>query len=226
MAVGFGPLEGVPTSSGFAVVRLNPNGSLYTSFGGNGRVTTAFFRNPFFVPGEEGFSEFLGSDATAVAIQPEGKIVVAGFSGIVLAPSTIGSGLALVRYNPDGSLDTSFGSGGKVTTDLTGLGDFSIGQTIFQPDGKIVMAGSVTTGFPFPRPFDFLLVRYNPGGSLDTSFGSGGKVITDLGGNRESADALALQTDGKIVAVGEFVVVGGEARVSLWRATSGISTPS
>ena len=146
-----------------------------TTFGGGtGKVTTDFS------PGLD--------RGTAVAIQPDGKIVVAG----IASAGTAGN-FALARYNTDGSLDASFGSLGKVTTDFSGGNDGPSGVAI-QSDGKIVAAG-----------FDganFALIRYNANGSPDTSFGTFGKVTTDFSGGADAAAYIAIQADGKIVAVG------------------------
>jgi uncharacterized delta-60 repeat protein len=157
----------------FLVLRYDASGILDPTFDGDGKVFTDF---------GEGYE-----DANAVVIQPDGKIVVGG---------SVGCGsFALARYNPDGSLDPSFGTGGQVTTDFGGCDVIS--ALVLQPDGKIVAAGVTYS----PYSDDFALARYNPDGSLDASFGGGGKVITDFGGS-DGASALALQADGKIVAVG------------------------
>jgi uncharacterized delta-60 repeat protein len=128
----------------------------------------------------------------AVAIEPDGKIVVAGEAA---------SQFALARYNRDGSLDQNFGSGGNVLTDL-GFGGFAWGLAI-EPDGKIVAAGQGDSGQGSgPERFDFALVRYNPDGSLDQGFGSGGKVLTDFRASYDEALAVAIARDGEIVAAG------------------------
>jgi uncharacterized delta-60 repeat protein len=167
--------DGLPD---FALARYNANGSLDTSFGSGGKVTTEF-------PGS-----FLGPSAEAFAavMQPNGQIVAAGFSR-----PTANIDFALARYNTDGSLDTSFGNGGIVTTDIGELD--KAWALALQPNGKIIAAG--TANF-----VDFSYVRYNADGSLDPSFGTGGKVIfSAIGGNGE-ARGVAVQTTGKIVAVG------------------------
>jgi uncharacterized delta-60 repeat protein len=144
-------------------------GALDSSFGSGGEVTT----------------DFGGSDsAQAVVIQGDGRIVAAGLSGA--------GDFALARYTADGSLDPSFGSGGKATTDFGGFDAAS--ALAVQPDGRIVAAGRSGSG-------DFALARYNADGSLDSTFGSGGKLTTDFGGF-DGALAVALQTDSKIIAVG------------------------
>jgi uncharacterized delta-60 repeat protein len=144
-------------------------GDLDTAFGSGGKVTTPVGA---------------GRDlAQAVALQPDGKIIVAGYAQ---------SDFALVRYHPDGSLDTAFGTNGKAITPVGVATDEAYAVAV-QPDGKIVLAGRASTGFG--------LVRYLPNGSLDTSFGTGGKVITQISG-LSIAEAVAVQSDGKIVLAG------------------------
>ena len=112
------------------------------------------------------------SGATGVALQGDGKIVAVGAG----ARDGGGRDFALARYNPNGSLDTSFSGDGKQTTDFGGFSGAS--GVALQGDGKIVAvgdAGGGTTGF------DFALARYNPNGSLDTSFSGDGKQTTDFG---------------------------------------------
>lgn len=161
----------------FALLRYNTNGTLDNAFGNGGKVLT----------------DFNGGDdvAYAVSLQSDGKIVVAGYTynGAVYR-------FALARYNTNGSLDNSFGSGGKVVTDFGTDDDEAFGLLI-QPDGKIVAAGC-SGG----TAYDFALVRYNTNGSLDNSFGNGGKVITNLGAADDEAFAVLIQPDKKIVAGG------------------------
>jgi uncharacterized delta-60 repeat protein len=164
--------------SDFAVARYNPNGSLDTSFSGDGRQTTDF-------GGREG--------ARGVAVQADGKIVVAGTSSIGPGGGTHNGNFALARYNPNGTLDMSFSGDGKQTTIFDG--DDQANGVALQADGKIVAVG-------FGGAFgDFVLARYNPNGSLDTSFSGDGKQKTDFA-NVDGAGAVAIQADGKIVAVG------------------------
>ena len=185
-------LRGSPTSiiplafllalqpGGAPLIRGRRPGNLDPTFGSAGKVTTDFAG---------------GSDlAFGVALQPDGKIVAAGTA---TRGATIFSDFALARYNPDGSLDATFGSGGKVTTDFTGNFD-QANAVALQPNGKIVAAGSTGDG----TSHDFALARYNPDGSLDATFGSGGKVITDFTGGSDQAFGVALQPNGKIVAAG------------------------
>jgi uncharacterized delta-60 repeat protein len=119
-----------------------------------------------------------------VAIQSNGKIVVAGYAG---------GDFALARYNPNGSLDPTFSGDGKQMTDF-GRFDGANGMAI-QPDGRIVAAGFALNG-------DFGLARYKPNGALDLTFSGDGKQTTDFGGGSDGASGVALQGDGKIVAVG------------------------
>jgi len=160
----------------FELIRFNNNGSVDNSFGTSGRVSTDF----------AGFDDF----AYSIAIQGDGKIVAAG-------QSSNGSvyNFALARYNPDGSLDTSFGNGGKV---ITTVGTYGLAHSVvIQSDGKIIAAG-----YGSGTNNDFALVRYNTDGSLDTTFGTGGKVITDFSGVGNLAYSVAVHSDGKIVAAG------------------------
>ena len=174
----------------FEVVRYNTDGSLDTTFDTDGKVTT-----------DIGTSTT--DTANAVAIQSDGKIIVAGSSG-GMAPNS--GNFAVVRYNADGSLDTSFDNDGKVTTDIGTSTEDSGSAVAIQSDGKIIVAG--TSG----SSTDFAAVRYNTDGSLDTSFDTDGKVTTDIGtSTTDTAKALVIQSDGKIVAVGtssnDFAVV-------------------
>jgi uncharacterized delta-60 repeat protein len=172
----------------FALARYNRNGTLDTSFGGDGKVTTNFAG---------------GGVALAVEIQPDGKIVVVGYVGRNAGPD-----FALARYNRKGTLDTSFGRNGKVTTDFRGAGDFAEDLAL-QADGKIVAAGS-TVATVDEVFHDFALARYNSNGTLDTSFSGDGKVITRFGGIN-GASGVGVQPDGKIVAAGGGLAAGSGA---------------
>ncbi|MDA0158740.1 proprotein convertase P-domain-containing protein [Solirubrobacter ginsenosidimutans] len=147
------------------------------------------------------FTEFPTSSesgAAAVAVQPDGKFVLAGAArtydddlGIYL------SRVALARYNPDLSLDRSFSDDGQQTTEVDADQSAGVADMTLQADGKIVVAG-VTGRSPAT---DFLLARYRADGSLDTTFGTGGISTIDLGAS-EWLGAVALQRDGKIVVAG------------------------
>ena len=139
--------------------------------------------------------------ANAVAVQPDGKLVVVGTT--YTNNDFSGEDFAVARYNPNGTLDTTFGAGGKVQTDFPGLAAVA-SSVVIQPDGKIVVAGGAFPLFTFLG--DFKVVRYNPDGSLDSSFGEGGIVTTTFPGQGSYAFAVALQLDGKIIAAGtDFV---------------------
>ena len=119
-------------------------------------------------------------------MQPDGKIVAGGGGALT-------TDFAFVRYNTDGTPDTTFGAGGTVTTDLGGS-DY-VPAVALQPDGRIVAAGSAF-GRARRRGSSARSVHF--GGSLDPSFGAGGKVTTSFGGTHEVANAVAVQPDGKI----------------------------
>src|SRR5205823_7881772 len=130
--------------------------------------------------------------AYALVLQPDGKIVLAGST----QDSSLRDEFALVRYLPDGSLDGAFGSGGKVTTDVSQYEDYADALAL-QPDGQLVASGPAWDAAN-PR---FAVVRYNVDGTLDGSFGSSGIASTGVGGFSETL-GMALQPDGRIVAVG------------------------
>jgi uncharacterized delta-60 repeat protein len=157
-------------SNDFALVRYNPDGSLDTTFSSDGKLTTDFGND------DSGYS---------VVVQADGKILVAGQSG---------NNFALARYNPDGTLDTSFDGDGRLTT-ANGSGQ----SVAVQADGKILVAGSSYNG----SNIDFALVRYNPNGSLDTTFSGDGKVTTAIGSGDDSGHSITVQADGKILVAGE-----------------------
>jgi len=165
------------SAQNFALARYSPNGTLDNSYGSGGKVTTDFFGS--------------GSASDALVVQTDGKAVAAG-----AALDSLGNGFwALARFNPDGSLDASFGSGGKVTTDLTSGAE----AIAISPNAKLVVAGTTED----QKGEHFAICRFNPDGSLDTSFGAGGKVINST--IPGAADAIALQSDGKIVIGGSAV---------------------
>ena len=135
------------------------------------------------------------AEAESVAIQPDGKIVVAGSSNPFV--EGLAWDAAVVRYLPTGALDPKFGSNGKVTTPIGSYSDYGFAVAL-QSDGKILVAG-VSYFLSIPR---FALVRYTSTGALDTTFGSGGKVVTGFGNGYDFAQAVGVQSDGKIVVAG------------------------
>lgn len=169
----------------FATVRYLPNGSLDTSFGGTGKVQTSIGSSDDY--------------ARAVAIQSDGKIVVAG--GTIAANFDV----ALVRYNSNGSLDNSFGLGG-IDTSASMNGLQSANSVNIQSDGKILIAGTTANTHN-----DFLTMRFNTDGTLDNTFGVGGIVTTPFSAFDNGSYASKIQTDGKIISLG-------------YNSTNGIST--
>lgn len=163
----------------FALARYLENGQLDSSFGTNGLRTTAINTGR--------------SEGCSVALQSDGKIVVAGTS---YAEPTRGL-FTLTRYDPQGFLDASFGIGGIVTTAIDSFDNQALAVAI-QPDGKIVVAGSTRSG----NYYDFAVARYTAGGLLDPDFGTSGKQVTDFTGFDDYGQAIALQPDGKIVVAG------------------------
>src|SRR5262249_2050221 len=174
------------TGEDFAVTRYNVNGTLDMTFGVNGKVTTDF-------PG-------LAAVASAVVIQSDGKIVVAG--GAFPLFTFLGD-FKVVRYSPDGSLDKTFGNGGIVTTSFPGQGSYAFAVAL-QSDGKIIAAGTDYVNFSSDDSSntDFALARYNANGRLDPTFGKGGQVTTDFDGFNDDVYSVLIQPDGRIVAVG------------------------
>jgi uncharacterized delta-60 repeat protein len=169
-----------PSGTDFALARLNSDGSRDATFGTNaapkqGQVTT---------PIGSGIDT-----ANAVAIDPQGRIVAAGSSY-----NGFDFDFALVRYNPNGSLDTSFDGTGKVTTAVSSNDDDRGNAAAIDSQGRIVVAGT-SDGV-------FALARYNPNGRLDTSLGGTGVVATPIGALGGSADAVAIDAQDRIVAAG------------------------
>ena len=166
------------TQNNFHLLRYNSDGSLDENFDNDGIVATDIDISVDF--------------AHSVIQQTDGKFVVAGsrekFSNW---------DFSLVRYNNDGSLDTSFGGDGKVTTVISSQGDYA-NSIIQQADGKLVVAGINKFG----QNSDFVLVRYNSDGSLDSDFDSDGIVTTSVGANNDGVYAMLQQADGKLVVAG------------------------
>ena len=176
----------------FVLARYHADGSLDAGFGSAGSVSTDI------AAGQD--------EAHGVAIQSDGKIVVVGQAVVGrTANNQFNFDFAVTRYNADGSLDTSFGSGGKVTTDFNVLADQAHAVAI-QGDGKIVVVGSAGFNSPTGGGTDFAVARYNPNGTLDTSFGSGGKLTTDIGGATDIARNVVLQGNGAILVSGQLTL--------------------
>lgn len=165
----------------FAIVRLTTSGALDTTFNATGKVLISTATND--------------DAAAAVAVQPDGKVVAAGYA--------LGANrdVAVVRLNANGTADTSFNTTGKLVFGV-GTSNDEASAIALQADGRILVAGYAADG----TQFDMMVARLTSTGALDTTFGNGGKVRIAFGTGNEYATGIALQTDGKII-------VGGYARV-------------
>ena len=185
LVLGWSTLVFLPVAFSLApgLTALGAPGDLDKSFGASGLVLTSFGAP---------------SQANAIVVQADGKIIVAGQAS---------AQLAIARYNPDGTLDSTFGAGGKV---MTSAGQSAAGDALaIQPDGRIIAAGTVH--FNTSAYDDWLIVRYNQDGSLDNSFGSAGIVTTNFG-TFDAAYSVQIQLDGKLVVGGEADSQYGVAR--------------
>jgi uncharacterized delta-60 repeat protein len=178
VAVGRTDVRG-PQKTDFGVVRYLPDGTPNPNFGNGGIVTTPF--------------SGMGAQANAVAVQPDGKIVVAGFA----LSNAINFDFAVARYNPDGSLDDGFGAHGIATADVGGENDDATGLAL-QSDGKIVLGG--ITG---PTGEDVGLARFEPNGTLDPTFGNLGTSDVKIGLGVD-VNGVALQSGGGILIAGSM----------------------
>lgn len=171
-------------SNGFTLARYNSDGSLDSGFSGDGKLTTGFaFENA----------------GMGVALQADGKILVAGYS--LFLNINLDGDFALARYNADGSLDESFSEDGRLTTDFGGSEQGM--SVVQQPDGKIVLAGKSLNS---AHKMSFVLARYNLDGSLDESFSGDGKLSTSLDvWGWDKGESIALQPDGKILVAGSNI---------------------
>jgi uncharacterized delta-60 repeat protein/uncharacterized repeat protein (TIGR01451 family) len=157
----------------------------------------------------------------ALALQPDGKIVVGGYA----VNNSGDKDFALVRYNYDGTLDTTFGAGGKVTTDFNGTSD-RIWAVTLQSDGKIVAAGE-TVSSVFAGTNDIAIARYNgTDGSLDLTFGGTGKVTTDHGGGANNSAYAVTMSGTNIVVAGTENVSGNLDFMVARYTTAGLLDPT
>jgi uncharacterized delta-60 repeat protein len=217
--------DGTPAivaDSSFAVARYNPDGSVDRSFGTDGLAIADMLD----------YVEGMGEEVRALAVQADGKVVAVGYVG-KYNESHRGeqdtSDMGVVRFNPDGSVDETFGR------QLINFPRFDAdhpriegaNEVVLQPDGKVLVGGT-TGGWAGDRPKSaFALLRLNADGSPDTTFGDGGKLMTpfpmapdpiDLRGMNDggSLHHLALLGDGRIVAVGTVA----SANIALARYTA------
>ena len=168
----------------FALARYNLDGTLDTSFGTNGKVITPFgyFNGLPYL--------YNNGRLSGLAIQPDGKIIASGTSA---------DGITLVRYESNGAIDLSFGSNGIAATKIDNVYNISNRAVAVTPSGKIVVAGSYQN---YEEPSHTLLLRYKNDGSIDSTFGLGGKVLSNFSSYGDSANSLIVQPDEKIVVGG------------------------
>jgi uncharacterized delta-60 repeat protein len=165
-------------------------GGLDTCFGIDGKVTTDINLG-------------LGQYARAVAIQPDGKIVVAAQANNY--PAGSGDDFYVLRYEADGSLDPTFGSGGAARVSITDWYDLELPNAVaIQPDGKILVAGSAPLSKPGTSTiWGFAIARLHPDGSIDYAFADNGRVLFNFNSKKDAfLEGVALQSNGYIVAVG------------------------
>lgn len=181
-AIGEAPFPPNSSNSQIALARYNSDGSLDPTFGSRGLVRTTV-------------DHAKQSAAAGVALTPTGQIVVAGSAG---------GRFALARYTTHGKLDTTFGSGGTVSTAIPGTQSSSAAGVVLS-QGQIIVAGTAEEAGNHQV---FALARYTARGKLDGRFGTGGIVLTEIG-KGASADAIALQGDGKVLVAGSAWTSGG-----------------
>jgi uncharacterized delta-60 repeat protein len=166
----------------FCVARYASGGTFDSTFDGDGKVMTA--------PGLQAS----GNELQALALQTDGKIVVAGscFAG--------GSSfeICMLRYTATGALDTTFNATGKVRTQA-GSTRSNARSLVMQPDGKILVGGECDTGI---NTSAFCVLRYNANGSIDLGFSGDGKAVTPTLGTSPALHEVLLQPDGRILATG------------------------
>jgi uncharacterized delta-60 repeat protein len=185
------------TASNMALVRLNTDGSLDSTFNGTGKKTVVFTS--------------LNGIAYSVIQQGDGKLVIVGDT---FSSTTSSNNITLVRLNTDGSLDTTFNGNGKKTVIFTS-GNAYTGGAILQSDGKLVVAGDTYDSTTSSE--NMALARLNTDGSLDTTFDGYGKKTIDFGGNEDYAWSMIQQNDGKLVIAGETMNSTSSANMALVR---------
>lgn len=187
----------------FSLARLNPSGTFDNTFGTSGKVTTSY-----------GTEEF---EALSGALQTDGKIVVAGNA---YTNSSLGySQIAIVRYNSNGTLDTSFDTDGMVFTQIPTSNEDYAKVVKIQPDGKILVGVQSKINFNW----DFTILRYNSDGSIDTTFDTDG-IVRNQSPEQDVLFDIALQNDGKIVAVGYIGNTNNDIYVGRYNANGSIDT--
>jgi len=193
--------NGSVVNADFAVARYNTNGALDLTFGSLGRTTN-----------NAGGSTL--DAAYAMAIQPDGKILLAGTAGIGNIPGPItdnalaNSFVGLARFNTNGTPDTTFGNNGTALFEVGSFSDYALSLAL-QSNGKILVAGASANG-----NYQWFIQRYNADGSLDSTYGDKGVRIVNFGsGTNEFANALAVDSSGRAVVAGDAGGVFGVARL-------------
>jgi uncharacterized delta-60 repeat protein len=191
------------TNYDFALARYDTTGALDLTFNGTGKLSTAFGS---------------ASDvAHVVAIQPDQKIIAAGYSS-----NGTNYDIAIARYNTNGALDAGFGTGGKVTISAGSYDDDVYGIAI-QPNGKIILAGYSFNG----ATNQGVMIRFLPNGTLDNTFGSGGMMLTPNTSQWDTFLSIALQSNGKIIGSGYHTANGVNRNFAILRYdTTGVLDPS
>jgi len=194
----------IGTSSQQTVTILNDNGLIVRdpAFGQGGKVSTVI--------------SAYSNKAYALIDQSDGKLVVAGSCAV---SQNSPADFCLARYHTNGTLDAAFGHGGKVTTPISNVRDVAKALVV-QPDGKLIAAGHCYHA----GEDDFCLARYHTNGTLDTTFGNGGNVITSVGTNKDIANAMVLQTDGKIVLAGYCYMGNNDFCLARYNANGSLDT--
>jgi uncharacterized delta-60 repeat protein len=172
------------------IARFNPNGTLDKTFGLFGQVSSVA-SGGFFGPSAV-------AAVSSIVLQADGKFIVAGTlaSKLINPPGSNRTGFGLIRYNRNGSIDTSFGTAGGVLTTFGSNPNATAFALAIESNGDIIAAGQAGSSLA--------LSRYSSAGKLDATFGSSGTVTTSLGSNASSISSLAIQSDGKIVAAGSI----------------------
>jgi uncharacterized delta-60 repeat protein len=198
-ANGDGTYTVVPVPNHNGVVQLN---YLVTDgYGGNTAALqtyqiSAINDAPTFATGDGKILQPVGSGtdyAPGMVLQPDGRILLAGFSS-----DGTNSDFSLIRFNPDGSLDSSFGAGGKIILPIAN--DDQANSVALQPDGKIVVVGQGRASAGAEA--DYRAVRLNPNGSLDSSFGQGGTALLDVEPGDDTSYGVTALADGRLVLSG------------------------
>jgi len=176
------------------IVRFNPNGTLDKTFGLVGQISSVASGGDFGLGGV--------APVSSIVLQADGKFIVAGAltSKLINPPGTNRTGFGLIRYNRNGSVDTSFGTAGGILTNFGSNPNATAFVLAFQSNGDVIAAGQAGSSLA--------LSRYTSAGKLDTTFGSRGIVTTSLGSNASAISSLAIQSDGKIVAAGSIFSFG------------------